>query len=99
MYRVLPGQAPTIYADGFTNIIDLACSSDGTLYVLEIAHQGLTSFNPIGALIRVERDGSHHIMMTDGLFHPGGLVIRHGAAFISICGQESRCKFWRVRTM
>jgi sugar lactone lactonase YvrE len=85
VYRVLPGQAPTIYAEGFTNIIDLAWTPDGTLYVLEIAHHGLASWNPIGALIRVEKDGSHHVVMTDGLFYPGGLVIHHGAAFISNC--------------
>jgi hypothetical protein len=62
VYRVLPGQAPTIYAEGFTNIIDIGFSSDGTLYVLEIAHHGLLSFDPTGALIRVERDGSRHKM-------------------------------------
>jgi hypothetical protein len=85
VYRILPRQAPTIYAEGFTNIIDLAWSSDGNLYVLEIAHRGLASWDPIGALIRVERDRSQHVVMTDGLFLPAGLVIRHGSAFISNC--------------
>jgi hypothetical protein len=83
VYRVIPGQEPTIYADGFTNIIDIGFS-DGTLYVLEIAHNGLPSGDPTGALIRVDRD-ANHIVMTDGLTFPGGLALRRGAAFISNC--------------
>jgi hypothetical protein len=86
VYRVVPGQAPTIYAQGFTNIIDIGFSSDGTLYVLEIAHHGLLSGDPTGALIRVDRDGSHHIVMSNGLTSPGGLVLRRGAAYVSNCG-------------
>jgi hypothetical protein len=86
VYRVVPGQAPTIYARGFTNIIDIGFSSDGTLYVLEIAHNGLLSGDPTGALIRVGPDGSHHIVMSNGLIFPGGLALRGGAAYVSNCG-------------
>jgi hypothetical protein len=55
------------------------------LYVLEIAHPGLLSFDLTGALIRVGRDGSHHIVMSDGLTFPGGLMLHGGSAFISNC--------------
>jgi hypothetical protein len=79
----VPGQAPSIYAQGFTNIIDIGFCH-GTLYVLEIAHHGLPSSDPNGAFVRVDRDGSHHIVMSDGLTYPAGLVLRH-AAFVSNC--------------
>jgi len=86
VFRVLPGLEPTIYAKGFTNIIDIGFSSDGTLYVLEIAQHGLLSPDPTGALIRVDnRNGKHHVVMSNGLIHPGGLVLRRSSAFISNC--------------
>ncbi|MGH3881466.1 MAG: ScyD/ScyE family protein [Actinophytocola sp.] len=43
VYRVVPGKAPTVYAGGFTNIIDIAFGPDRKLYVLEIAHNSLLS--------------------------------------------------------
>lgn len=33
VYRVEEGEDPEIYADGFTNIIDIAFGKDGSLYV------------------------------------------------------------------
>lgn len=86
VYRVVPGQAPTVYADGFTNIIDIGFGKDGKLYVLEIATNGLLSGDPTGALIRVGGDGSQHVVMSDGLFTPGGLTFKGNAAYVSNCG-------------
>jgi len=86
VYRVVPGHAPDVFAEGFTNIIDLAFGPDGKLYVLEISHNGLLSEDPTGALIRVKADGSHEILLTEGLIMPGGLTIRDGAAYVSNCG-------------
>jgi len=86
VYRVVPGHAPQVVADGFTNIIDLAFGHDGRLYVLEIAHNGLLSGDPTGALIRVGRDGSHRTVLSDGLVMPGGLALRGDAAYVSNCG-------------
>jgi hypothetical protein len=86
VYRVVPGEAPEVFAEGFTNIIDLAFGPDGKLYVLEISHNGLLSEDPTGALIRVKADGSHEILLSEGLIMPGGLTIRDGAAYVSNCG-------------
>ena len=61
-------------ASGFTNIVDLACAEDGTLYVVEITSNGLLSGDPNGSLIRVEDDGSQTVM-ADNLFMPGGVAI------------------------
>ena len=70
VHRVVPGQAPQVVAEGFTNIIDIGFAN-GRLYVLEIAHNGLLSGDPTGALIRVNPDGSRNVVMSDGLTSPG----------------------------
>ena len=85
VYRLVPGQEPEVFASGFTNIIDIAFD-EGTLYVLEIFKNGLLSGDPTGALIRVDRDGTQHEVMSEGLFAPGGLAIRNGVAYVSNCG-------------
>ncbi|HVK25503.1 MAG TPA: ScyD/ScyE family protein [Actinokineospora sp.] len=85
VFRVVPGSAPTVVASGFTNIIDLAFDRRGSLYVLELAHNGLLSGDLTGALIKVKGDGSRETVTTD-LTGPGGLVIKDGAAYVSDCG-------------
>lgn len=89
VYRVVPGDEPEVFAEGFTNIIDIGFADDGTLYVLEHAHNGLLSGDPTGALIRVDPDGSHEIVMSEGLVLPGGLALRDGAAYVSNNGQSA----------
>lgn len=84
VYRVVPGHAPQVYAQGFTNIIDLAFDK-GKLYVLEISRDGLLSENQAGALIRVGDHGSQHVVTTN-LTLPGGLTFRDGNAYVSDCG-------------
>jgi len=39
--RVVAGQAPTVYAEGFTNIADIAFDDSGRLLVLEMSQEGL----------------------------------------------------------
>ncbi len=86
VYRVVPGQAPEVFAEGFTNIIDVAFDDEGRLYVLEITHNGLLSRDPTGALIRVNAEGSREVIMTEGLTFPGGLSIRGRDVYVSNCG-------------
>jgi hypothetical protein len=86
VYRIVPGQAPQVFASGFTNIIDIAFDRQGTLYVLEIFQNGLLSGDPTGALIRVDQNGGQHVVMSTGLITPGGLALRDGAAYVSNCG-------------
>ncbi|GAA2724131.1 ScyD/ScyE family protein [Cellulomonas aerilata] len=90
VWRFEVGEEPTVYADGFTNIIDLAFTEDGDLLVLEIAHNGLlAAFGPdgdwTGALIHVDRhDTSRHtVLLEDPLFAPGGIAVRDDHAYIS----------------
>ena len=74
IYRVVPGEEPEVYADGFTNIVDIAFDGDGTLYVVEIASNSLLSGDPHGSLIRVD-NGGHQTVIADDLFMPGGVAI------------------------
>jgi sugar lactone lactonase YvrE len=82
VYRVPPeGGEPEIYAEGFTNIIDIQFGPDGSLYVLQIA-------NPIpnfggGALLRVAPDGTR-TQITVPLFAPGGIAIaKDGTIYVT----------------
>jgi hypothetical protein len=85
VWRVVPGHAPKIVATGFTNIIDIGFDRHGTLYVLEIFHNGLLSEDPTGALIKVGKHGERKTVMSTGLITPGGLALKDGAAYVSNC--------------
>ena len=58
IYRINPrtGKA-RIFASGFTNIMDLAFDRRGTLYVLEIDHDGLLGESTDGAIFAISRKG------------------------------------------
>jgi len=80
VYRVMPGQEPTVYAEGFTNVVDIAFGTDGNLYVLEMARDGLlpammSGTEPTGRLVRVGPDGTQTTLVADELSAPGGLAI------------------------
>jgi sugar lactone lactonase YvrE len=90
VYRVDPetGEAE-VFASGFTNIMDLAFDKHGTLWVLEIDHDGL--FPVVGP----EDDGAIHAVSEDGtseqlelesgtLTHPGGITVgKDGALYVT----------------
>ncbi|MGH9187549.1 MAG: ScyD/ScyE family protein [Acidimicrobiales bacterium] len=89
VFRVVPGELPTVYASGFTNIIDITFDDDGRLLVLEIATNGLASDDPTtGALKRVEHDGNVTVLAQQGLISPTSVVIGpDGALYISNNGR------------
>ena len=74
VYRIAPGHAPTIYAQGFTNIADLTFDDRGRLVVLEMAKNGLLDPDQTGRLVRVERNGTQVDLATTGLTNPGGVA-------------------------
>ena len=86
VFRVVPGAKPTVWARGFTNIIDMAFH-DGKLYVLEIAHNSLaTTSTPFGALLRLNADGTKTVLFKD-LFFPTSLAFTSdGDALVTNCG-------------
>ncbi|MEV4535364.1 ScyD/ScyE family protein [Asanoa sp. NPDC049518] len=84
IYRVVPGERPTVFARGFTNVVDLAFDRQGRLLVLEIAKNGLLSGDQAGALIRVDRRGNQVELAPGRLVAPGGLAVGDdGSLYVS----------------
>ncbi len=82
VWRVVPGEDPTEYATGFTNILGLGFAPDGTLYVAEMVHDGLMGVfaagaPPIGAVLSVAPGGGEPEMVATGeqLMALGGLDV------------------------
>ena len=100
VYRLDPrGGPPTVYAEGFTNIIDLDFGKDGTLYVLEIDRDGLVP--PLGpstdgALFTVgwkgkaPKQGKEVALPAGTLTHPGGVAVgKRGDLYVTNRSDES----------
>jgi glucose/arabinose dehydrogenase len=84
VWRVVPGQQPTIYASGFTNIISMTFDHQGRLIVLEIAKNGLLDPDQTGALIRVEHNGDQTLLASTGMTNPGGVAaVGNGVFYVT----------------
>lgn len=92
IYRVERGEDPhaerEVYAEGFTNVIDMAFGDDGSLYVLEFAANGILTGSD-GALIRVGPDGSRETILDEGLVAPSGVAVGDdGAIYVTNYGED-----------
>ena len=82
VYRVVPGQSPTVYLSGFKTIIDLTFGPDGSLFVLQHA-TGATFFSGPGQLIKVAPNGTRTVVVS-GLSRPSSVAVDDdGTIFIS----------------
>jgi hypothetical protein len=73
VYRVVPGNAPQVFLEGFKTIIDLEFGPDGNLYVLEHA-SGATFFGGPGDIVRIDLNGNRSTVVS-GLTRPTSLVV------------------------
>lgn len=91
VYRVAPDGTVDTYATGFTNIVDIAWGKKGSLYVLEIAKNGLASSDPAtGSLIRVWPNGQQTEVASAGLVNPTGVAIaRDGTVYVTNYGTSA----------
>jgi len=90
IFRLKPGQAPQVFAEGFTQIIDIATAPDGGLYVLEYASHSLLSGDPTGVLIHLSPSGQRKTLVSDGLVFPTAMTIgTDGAIYVSNYGSYS----------
>jgi hypothetical protein len=89
IYRVPAGGGPAqVVATGFTHIVDLTFGPDGSLYVVEIAKNGLlAAFDTndwTGALIRIAPNGTRTELVPGVLTAPGGVAVgSDGALYVT----------------
>lgn len=78
---------PTVFAEGFTNIIDIAFGPDGSLYVLEMAKNGLTSGDVTGAVTKIAPNGTRTLLASSGLAYPTAIAVDfHGNVYVANYG-------------
>ncbi|HWE13052.1 MAG TPA: ScyD/ScyE family protein [Solirubrobacteraceae bacterium] len=83
IWRMAPGQEPSLYADGFNAIIGLAFGPDGSLYVCEFSRD-FAANDPHGDVIRIAPDGTRTTLGAGVLFRPGGIAVaRDGTVYVS----------------
>jgi len=93
IYRVVPGDAPTIWATGLTAVIAFAFAfaAQGRLLAAELSTGGLLAPPTVpGALVRVSANGrTVTTLPVAGLFHPTGLAVsRTGTVYVSNHGSN-----------
>jgi len=90
VWAVAPDGTRTVYASGFTNIIDIAWGPKGSLYVLEISANGILSGDPTGRLVRVWPNGKQTVVASKGLSAPTGVAIgKDGSVYVSNYGTSA----------
>lgn len=84
IWRIVPGQQPTVYATGLSNVTSLAWQHR-TLYAVQISDTSLLSEGPpIGSLRKVVPGASQHPAVVSGLFAPYGVAISGTTAYVSV---------------
>jgi hypothetical protein len=78
VWRVVPGQQPTVFASGFSKVIDIAFDSRGRLLVLDTGGR-----NSPEELFRVDRDGTQTLLVaqSQGLNDPSGIAVVNDHTF------------------
>jgi hypothetical protein len=88
VYRIVPGQPPSVYCGGFTTIIDLAFGPDGNLYVAEHS-KGPVFFGLPGDVVRVG-PACAKTVVTPALNRPGSLAFGpDGKLYVSVNSNSS----------
>lgn len=78
IYRIVPGQAPQVWATGLSTVTSLAFAGDGSLYAVQL---GLLN-GEMGALVKVAPHSTTP-QVVQNLFMPYGLAIRGNTAFVT----------------
>ena len=86
------GGAPEVYAEGFTNIIDVTFDKAGNLYVLELVKNGLLQAegpggDPTSQLTKIAPDGTRTVLASTGLVFASGVAVApDGAIYVTNFG-------------
>jgi sugar lactone lactonase YvrE len=89
VWRIAPGQAPTVWATGLTTVQGCGFGSDGAFYATEFQATGLNfgqGANPAGDVVRIDRQGHRTRLGVGKLFYPSGFAAGpDGAIYVSNC--------------
>ena len=85
IFRIDPDGKTSIYADGFTQLIDLEFDAQGNLYALQYANQSAWKGNLDGSVIEIAPDGTRTTLLSgDGLVSPSSLAVSpDGAVYVT----------------
>jgi sugar lactone lactonase YvrE len=92
IYRVVPGQAPVIWARGLTSVTAIAFDRQGSLLATEFNTGGLLSPPTVpGALVRISSNGQTVTTLpVPGLYQPAGLAVSgNGTVYVSNYGDST----------
>jgi glucose/arabinose dehydrogenase len=92
IYRVVPGQEPTVWATGLTAVTAIAFDHRGRLLATELSTGGLLAAPSVpGALVRVSANGSQVTTLpVSGLTEPTGVAVApDGTVFVSNNGTSA----------
>jgi hypothetical protein len=92
IYRVVPGQQPTIWARGLTTVTAIAFDREGRLLATEFNTGGLLSPPTVpGALVRISNNGQTVTTLpVPGLYQPTGLAVSaDGTVYVSNYGDST----------
>lgn len=77
IWRVVPGQEPTVWATGLTTVQGCGFGRDGAFYATEFQVGGLNESpgaNPAGDVVRIDRHGNRTHLGVGKLFFPSGFA-------------------------
>jgi hypothetical protein len=84
VWRVVPGQKPTVWQSGFTTITGCGFGQNDSFYVTELQTHGLGSSDPTGDVIRIAANGTRTSLGQGKVFAPNGFVAgQDGSVFVS----------------
>ncbi|BAZ16440.1 hypothetical protein NIES4071_83170 [Calothrix sp. NIES-4071] len=91
IFRVDSDGKATVYADGFTQLTDLAFDTEGNLYALQFANQAFFKGNLDASLIQIAPDGTRTTLISgNGLESATALTIgSDGAVYVSSKGDRA----------
>ena len=83
IWRIVPGQAPEVYVDRLTTVVDIAFGPDGSVYASQLVTD-VTSEDFAGAVVRIRPDGRRTVLGEGSLFLPGGIAVgRRGQVYVA----------------